>query len=64
MESDGVRRPTPCDEQLARDLRLRELPDELQRQPVEALVGDEQVRAQTDHRNRQVVGPGIGERLL
>ena len=64
MEGDGVRRPTPRDEQLARYLRLRKLPDELQRQPVEALVGDEQVRAETDHRDRQVVGPGVGERLL
>ena len=64
VEADGVRRPAAGDERLAFDAHRRELAREPEHERVDAVVGAEQVRAQTDRRNRKVALRGPGERLL
>src|SRR5438445_1890938 len=53
MQADGVRRTAAGDEQPALDLRRREPAAELQHERVDAVVGDEQVRAEPDRRHRE-----------
>src|SRR4051794_41028874 len=48
VEADRVRSPTACEQSLALDRRLGELAAQLEHEPLEALVGDEEVRAEPD----------------
>jgi hypothetical protein len=64
VQADRVRRAAPGDEEVAADIRLRQLTGELQDEAVEALVGDEQIRAQTDGRNLQALAGRVSQRLL
>src|SRR5215831_14596247 len=64
VQCDRVRRAAARYEQVVADLCPRELPRELQHKPVEAGVRDQEVRAETDHRDPQLVLAGIRERRL
>jgi hypothetical protein len=55
MEADGVRCAPARDEPLTANAHLRELAGELQDKPIEALVGHEQIRAESDRRDLQAV---------
>src|SRR5919198_552694 len=55
MERDGIRRASPGHEQLSARFDLRQRAYELQHEPVEAVVGDEQFRAEPDSRHRKLV---------
>src|SRR4029450_9887067 len=64
MKPARIRCPAPRDEERAANLRRGQLPAKFQDERVDALVGHEQIRAQPDDRNRKVVPPRPGQRLL
>ena len=64
MEADGVRRPASGEEELAVGSGLGELALEPQDERLDAPVGDEEVRAEPDRRDRQAALARPGERLL
>src|SRR5207244_11902426 len=63
VEADRVRRPTAGDENVAPNLRRRELAVEPEHNGVDALVGDKQVRAESDRRDRKPALARPGKRL-
>ena len=64
VQGDGIRCTTPGDEQLFSHVDLREVAAELERETLEAAVGDEQVRAQAERRHGQTTFAGEAECLL
>src|SRR5207245_10390369 len=57
-------RASPRDAALSLVFRRAELAGHLEPEPVEALVGDEQVRAEPDRRNREIPLSRPGQRFL
>ena len=53
VQADGVRRTAARDEDASLDARLRELAGEPEDEPVDAVVGGEQVRAEADRRDAE-----------
>src|SRR5438132_4366282 len=55
MQGDGIRRTAPGDEQLSPHLSAYERARELEREPPEAGVGDEEIRTEPDRRDCQLL---------
>src|SRR5207248_7334803 len=63
VQADRIRGAATCDEALAVDLGLRDLARQLERKAVEALIREEEVRAESDRCDRQLALRRPGRRL-
>src|SRR3954470_905491 len=64
VQCNRVGGTTPCDEHVSTALCPCEVTGELEHQPVEAVVGDEQVRPETDYSNGEALVSGEPQRPL